>query len=328
MYRLLVIGVGSIGERHTRCFLTTGRAEVSICEVGDDLRNRVAADYDVAAAYADLDSALANSFDAAVIATPAPLHIPMATRLAEAGIHLLIEKPLSTSLDGVDTLQETVARSGITASIGYTWRSHPALAKAREIIASGRYGRPLHLVARSGQHFPTYRPAYRDIYYARHESGGGAVQDALTHIVNAGEWLAGPVTRLAAQTAHQQLEGVEVEDTVTMIAQQGDVLASYSLCQHQAPNELEITVVCENGTVRMDARGSSCSTMTEPGGDWDVTTFPFPERDTMYITQANGFLDAVEGKIPPVCTLAEAAQTLRVNLATLRAARDRDWQDI
>ena len=61
---------------------------------------RIASQYGVARTYADLEEALGDSHDAAVIATPAHLHIPMATTLCEAGLHLLIEKPLSTGPGG------------------------------------------------------------------------------------------------------------------------------------------------------------------------------------------------------------------------------------
>src|SRR5688572_12399346 len=104
-HRVLVIGVGSIGERHLRCFGATGRAEPGFVEINDTLRASIAERYAAAAAHADLDTALRERYGLAVIATPAPLHIPQARRLVEAGLHVLIEKPLSTSLDGIDDLR-------------------------------------------------------------------------------------------------------------------------------------------------------------------------------------------------------------------------------
>ena len=64
------------------------------------------------------------------------------------------------------------------------------LAAMREAIHEGRFGRPVQLTLVAGQHFPTYRPTYRDTYYKDRAAGGGAVQDALTHHLNAVEWLA------------------------------------------------------------------------------------------------------------------------------------------
>jgi predicted dehydrogenase len=332
---VLVIGVGSIGERHLRCFQATGRCELSLVEINSALRQMIAERYGVQG-FASLDEALEQPIgsrpSAAVVCTPAHLHLPLATRLADAGIHLVIEKPLSTSLEGIDTLRQAIERRGVTCSVAYVYRAHPVLTAMREAIASGRFGQPLELVAVGGQHFPTYRPAYRDIYYKDRATGGGAIQDALTHIVNAGEWLVGPVTRLVADAAHQRLEGVSVEDTVHVLARhrfqdQPDVLASYSLNQHQAANENTITVVCERGTVRFEGHENRWRWLTTPGEAWHDEQHPPLERDAMFIAQANQFLDAVEGLRPVACSLAEGLQTLRVNLAAL-ASVDGGWQTI
>ena len=110
MKKVLVVGVGSIGQRHLRCFQQTGRAQVSLCEINPDLRRQVAEQYGVAQTYSDLDAALKDPPELTVIATPAPLHIPMAQKLAEAGVHLLVEKPLSTSLDGIDALGKILGK--------------------------------------------------------------------------------------------------------------------------------------------------------------------------------------------------------------------------
>src|SRR6516225_1831532 len=102
-HKALILGVGSIGERHLRCFQATGRAELSFVQINEALRQAVAQRHAVPRAFADLEAALAAGRpDVAVIATPAPSHVPLALRLAEAGAHLLIEKPLSTTPDGID----------------------------------------------------------------------------------------------------------------------------------------------------------------------------------------------------------------------------------
>jgi len=322
---VLIVGVGSIGERHLRCFQATGRANLSLCEINDELRERIAEQYGVVRSYADLETALTDSHEAAVIATPAHLHIPMAITLCEAGMHLLIEKPLSTGLEGIDSLEQALARRSLRAAVAYVLRHHPALQAMRGAIRDGRFGRPVQLVAVCGQHFPTYRPAYREIYYTDRATGGGAVQDALTHSMNAGQWLVGPIDRVAADVAHQVLDGVEVEDTVHVIARHGDLLASYSLNQYQAPNELVITVVCERGTCRLELHQHRWAWMTQPETPWQEERFAGLERDDVFVAQANAFLDVIDGRAEPTCTLQEAAQTLRTNLAVLASAEDGTW---
>jgi predicted dehydrogenase len=325
---VLIVGVGSIGERHLRCFGATGRAEMSFCEVNPALRQTVAQRYGTKRVFGRLEEALAERPAAVVICTPAHLHVPLAIAAANAGAHLLIEKPLSTSLEGIDTLQETAAKHALKVAVAYVYRAHPALTAMREAVRSGRFGEPVQIIADFGQHFPHYRPAYRDTYYKDRATGGGAVQDALTHALNAGEWLVEPITRLVADLGHKVLEGVTVEDTVHVLTRHGGVMGCFHLNQHQAPNESSLTVICQRGTARFEYHRSRWRWLTEPGQEWhDEDAIPL-ERDTLFVKQAESFLDVLDGRRPPLCTLDEAVQTLRVNLAILESAASGSWQVI
>ena len=336
-HSVMIIGVGSIGERHLRCFQATGRADVLFVEINDGLRKQISERYGVQG-FADLETALKHRPDSdpqqatrsavAVVATPANLHIPVAQRLAEAGFHLLIEKPLSTSTSGIDRLQQVVRERGLIVGVAYVYRCFPALSAMRDALLSGQFGKPVEIVAVCGQNFPTYSPAYRTTYYTDHATGGGAIQDALTHIINASEWLVGPVDRLVTDAAHQVLDGVTVEDTVHVLAHHGEVLGNYSLNQHQAPNEITLTVICKHGTVRWESHQNRWRWMTRPDEPWhDQPNDPMP-RDGAFIIQADRFLDAVENLAPPACTLEEGVQTLNVNLAALASVDQRCWQTI
>jgi predicted dehydrogenase len=328
---LLIVGVGSIGERHLRCFAATQRVRLSICELNDALRQNVATRYPVASAFKDLEAALeaqARSGAAVVICTPAHTHIPIAIQAAKAGAHLLIEKPLSTSLEGLADLKHEVGQRNLVASVAYVYRSHPVLAAMRDAIRSGRFGEPLEVVAVFGQHFPFYRPAYRQTYYTSRATGGGAIQDALTHVINAAEWVVGPVDSVVADADHQALEGVEVEDTVHVLTRHGRVMGSFSLNQHQAPNEGTLTVICRNGVARFEMHSCRWLWAMEPGAPWHTEPAGTLERDTLFTLQAGAFLDVLDGKGAPLCPLDQAVQTLRVNLAIMNSAANRAWQDV
>ena len=326
--RVLVIGGGSIGERHIRCFQRSGRADVALCEINASVCQRVADTYSLCDVFTDFDSAVASRPEIAVICTPAHLHVPMAGRVCDIGAHLLVEKPLSVSTDGVDKLISAVRERSLTAAVAYTYRAHPALVEMKRAIDEGRFGRPVHVVVVSGQHFPHYRPAYRETYYTDRATGGGAIQDGLTHLVNAVEWLVGPTTRVVADAEHAMLDGVDMEDTVNVIARHADVMTVYGFNQHQAPTETSLTVVCERGTARYEVNGQRWMSATDPGKDWSVEAeFPF-ERDDAFVRQANTFLDAVEGRATPVCSFEEGAQTLRAILAILKSTEIGAWAAI
>jgi predicted dehydrogenase len=323
--RVLVIGVGSIGERHVRCFQATGRADVAICEPDSAIRATIADRYGIAKCYTSFEKALEHPFDLAVVATPAPFHIPQARKLVEHGISPLIEKPLSLSLDGLPELEPSVAVRGITAGVAYPFRAHPSLAAMRAAILEGRFGRPLQVTVVAGQHFPTYRPAYREIYYRDRATGGGAIQDALTHMINAVEWIVGPTTSVVADAERLKLDGVAVEDTAHVIARNGDVLANYSLNQHQPANELSITVVCERGQSRFEGHRACWSWLSEVDGAWQEETTML-DRDTLFRRQAEEFIAAVDRRTQPLCTLAEGRATVETVLAILKSLTTKQWE--
>ena len=329
MHDILVIGAGSIGERHICCFLKTGRARVSVCEIDRALLGRIANDYDLSQACEDFGDALSSKPRAVVIATPAHLHVPMAIRAAEAGCHLLIEKPLSTDISGVEDLKRRVLEQRLVAEVGYTFRHHPLVAKVKDQIDQGCWGLPLQLTIVSGQHFPTYRPVYRDIYYARHETGGGAIQDALTHFLDTAQWWLGSIDRLTGDMEHLSLKGVEVEDTVNVLARHGNIMASYNFNQHQYPNESIFTLVCEKGTLRLELCSNRLRIMDRPDGEWEDEISNAFQRDNIFVSQANSFLDAIEGQPSISCTIDEAKHTIGCQMALLEEANQSPrWQTV
>ena len=121
-HQLLVVGVGSIGERHVRCFLATRRVHVSICDTNETHLRTVAERYDIQNSFNGFDQALDHAFAAVVIATPAHLHVPMAIQAAKAGCHLLIEKPLSVNLAGVDELLTVIKETQRNVMVAYVMR--------------------------------------------------------------------------------------------------------------------------------------------------------------------------------------------------------------
>lgn len=326
--RILVVGVGSIGERHVRCYRATGRTVVGVCEAHDERRNNVAARYDLCGAWSSLNEALVQSWDAVLIATPAHTHIPLALQVARAGFRLIIEKPLATSLDGVEELLSEVESRNLTCAVSYQYRAHPGVCAIKAALDLGRFGRPRQIYGMIAQHFPHYRPAYREVYFADRAQGGGAVQDAITHLLNLGEFLVGPINRLTVDAAHQQLDGVTVEDTVHVLTRQGDVMGAYALNLYQHPNESQVTVVCEGGTVRFELLKGRWRTMTEPEGTWEDHPCVLADRDAWYVANANAILDALAGRRPAPCTLRDGVQTLRVNLAALTSMETGAWQEI
>ena len=319
--KILIIGAGGIGERHLRCFQATGRADVSFCEPNDDRRQMLMKTYGCAG-YADLDAAFRlHAYEAAVICTPASTHIPSAHNCAERGLHVLIEKPLSTSLQGAMELHRAFLAAKCIARVAYVYRSILSIQKGRELVTSGLVGPIRHVTVTSGQHFPSFRPDYKEIYYGKRSTGGGAIQDALTHPVHAIEWTIGPISEVACFAGRQVLDGVEVEDTANLICRHvSGSLSSLTINQFQSPNEATITYHGSAGSIRVNVMRQQVGTLMLGESKWEWIEVPQGERDMIFVGQANSFIDATERLPDELCNLEEAIQTLRVNLAALESS--------
>lgn len=316
--RTLVVGGGSIGERHIRCFQEINRSEVSLCELdpirGGELAQRYQIPYE-----SDYERALTGNPDTVVICTPAPLHLPMALKAVRQGCHVLIEKPLSISEAGIAELAQEAASRQLVVGVAYVWLMHPVLRQAKQLLEAGRIGAPLQLLAQCGQDFASLRAGYEKTYYARHEMGGGAIQDGLTHVANVVEWLVGPTDSVLCEADHLSIPKVEVEDVVGVVARNSGAMVVYSFNQVQKPSEFCIDVHGTEGSLRLDLAGKRLGIFHQD--QWEYEEMPYADHDVLFRAQAAAFLDAAERGQPHTCSLQAGEQTLKFNLACLESAK-------
>ena len=153
-----VLGCGPIAQfahfeacqkgRNTRLF--------AICDIADDLRDRMEAIWQPAKAYSDYDAMLQDdAVDAVIIATADAFHVPMALRAVNAGKHVLIEKPLSHSLEECTSLQEVALKSNVVIQVAHNKRFDPGISFAKEFIDT-RLGEMLALKAWYGDNTHRY----------------------------------------------------------------------------------------------------------------------------------------------------------------------------
>lgn len=320
-HSVLIVGCGSIGERHLRCFLNTGRVSATACDRDQARLAQISATYAIPVT-TDADAALASGrFDTAIICAPAPAHVPLARRALAAGLHVLLEKPLSHSLDGVAELLAESTQSRCQVAVAYVYHVYPFLVAAQAFLTEASFGHVLHATVASVHPFHLLRPTYAQTYFRDRATGGGAIQDALTHVANWIEHVLGPTDSVVCDCAHLALADVDVEDTVHVHARHGRTLVSYALNQFQAPNESTIQFDAKGGSVKIEFHRQRWGTWATGAADWTWHEASVPERDTHFTAQAHAFLDQIEGQPPRLCSLAAAAQTLRFNLACLASAQ-------
>jgi predicted dehydrogenase len=137
LLRVGILGCGPIAQfAHFESAVKGRNTELyAICDVAEDLVQRMGDTYLPAKRFADYDAMLKDpDLDAVVIATSDAFHVPAAIRALQAGKHVLCEKPVATSVEDVQHLQQVVAESGRTLQIGHMKRFDPGLEAARDFV--------------------------------------------------------------------------------------------------------------------------------------------------------------------------------------------------
>jgi predicted dehydrogenase len=320
--RFLVVGCGSIGERHIRVFQQTTDWEIAAADPRSDRREFIRREYGVTETYDDLDEADLSSFAAVAVCTPTHMHVPQATSAVRAGCHVFLEKPLSTSMAGVDTLLDLVEEHGVVLQVGYVMRSHPCLRLVHGWVEAGEIGEVLAVRVKVGYYVPQYRPDYRDTYWVSAETGGGCILDA-SHQLDYVQWLMGIPDEVSCFAAHLGEWDVEhdVEDVAVILLKfPSGALADLQFNHFQRNYTHELELVGRKGTILWSYQDNEVAIYRLAEHQWERREFEL-ERDDLYRAQARSFAAAVRREAPPRVTGGDGECALRLALAALQSAR-------
>ncbi|MDQ3641354.1 MAG: Gfo/Idh/MocA family oxidoreductase [Actinomycetota bacterium] len=142
--RVAVVGYGYWGSKHVRVLSSMPGVSVTVVDPDPDRLAEARARYPGAGLAGELDDVL-DDVDAVVVATPPGSHASLARQVIDAGRHVLVEKPLTTSVADVESLVEVAASRGVHLMVGHTFEYNPAVWKLRELIRSGTLGRILYV---------------------------------------------------------------------------------------------------------------------------------------------------------------------------------------
>ncbi len=319
---ILIVGGGGIGERHLRVFGRLPGIETSLCEPRSDKSQELQSRYPVKHLFNDFNSLDLSQFDATVICAPTNGHVAMATRAAQQGCPFLLEKPLSTSLEGCDDLIALVEGKPLIAGVAYVMRHYPAIAEMKRLIDNGDIGEVRTITLEGGQYFPAIRPDYIHNYFSRYATGGGVLLDFMSHGINLVEWMNGREKEVSCFSDQLQLKNIETDDVGMFTARYKN--GSLGHIQQDAFRRdffLHITIVGSEGTLLFEYERQRMGHYPAGGSEWRWKGYSF-ERDDFFIAQAEGFLKALNGEEPVRCTLQEAKWTLGVVLAARKSARE------
>lgn len=153
--KIAVLGLGNMGRHHVRHLSDIEGAElVAVCDPSKERADAFAADY-TCNAYYDLDTLLATeTLDAIDITAPTSLHFKLAKQALEAGVSVLVEKPICETVEDANYLIELADSKNLTLMVGHIERFNPAVVAAKQLIDSGKLGQVSMVIARRAGRFP------------------------------------------------------------------------------------------------------------------------------------------------------------------------------
>ena len=320
--KILIVGLGSVGRRHLRNLAALGQRDVVLVRSGKSTLPE--SELEGYPAVHDLEAALQARPTAAVIATPTAMHLETAIPLARAGCHVLLEKPVSHSMHGVDELRQVAREGGARVMVAFQYRYHPGLQAVERWLRSGAIGRPFHARAHYGDYLPGWHPweDYRASYSARADQGGGVVM-TLCHPLDYLLWLLGAVEQVTASVGSRGDLGIGVEDTADALLEfESGATGSVHLDYLQRPAGHHLAILGTEGTITWDQADGAARLYRAAGGAHDLAEAPQGyERNHMFLAEMERFLAVVEGRESPWPGLEEGINALALGAAILESSR-------
>jgi predicted dehydrogenase len=314
----LICGLGSIGRRHLRHLRALGveridawrTGKATLPDFGQPMPDHV---------YGTLEESLDQGPDIVIVANPSSLHLETARAAIQSGCHVLVEKPFTHTMDGVDAFQKATHESGAVVAVGCNMRFHPLLRVARSYVEAKDkdLGDALHCRIHFHANIPDWHPweDFRSSYVARADMGGGA---ALTHIheIDYALWLFGPAPRARVMASPLHPLSTDVDEiTSILLGHSSGVQTHISLSLCATPPSRGFEIVFANGTLRVDLLAGTCH-LHRPAQPAEVVgSASIGDVDDTYRLQLINFVAAIHG-VPNAMVVGvdDAIQAVRIAL--------------
>ena len=252
--KFAIVGAGNSGKLHAKAISHIGEARLVAVVSRSKERARVLAEPAGAVWYTDYAEMLRDeNVDVVNICTPSGTHGEIAVAAAQAGKHVLIEKPIEITLDRADEIIEACRQRGVKLGVIFQYRFGKGVQKAKEAIEAGRLGRLILCSA----YVKWYRTQeYYDAGGWRGTwamDGGGVLMNQTIHTIDLLQWLGGAVKSVYAHTrtlAHR----METEDTaVALLTYKSGALGVIEGTTSAWPGQPSKLEICgDNGTIVLE----------------------------------------------------------------------------
>ncbi|QMU96356.1 Gfo/Idh/MocA family oxidoreductase [Microbacterium esteraromaticum] len=316
--RIGLIGAGAVAPFHIAAAATLDGIELTaVCDI-DETTARRAASGSAAAVFTDHRTMLeAGVIDAVIVNTPHALHLPMAQDAATAGVHVMVEKPMATTVDDCDRLISACTQAGVALTVGHIQHFMPDKLAARRVIDSGELG-AVRMIRdnRSTDYRPGTRPEW---FFSPTIAGGGALMNIGGHCLDRSLWLGdGRAVEVLASAVNRFGSPVETDGGMLVRLDNG-VGVTIAVISDPATRGDAMSVVCDEGVIELDPRQGATvhvdgrSRIVHVAGEHDI--------QQAFTAQLADFA-AVIGGADPAVPLGHARHVIEVVLAAYRSAQE------
>ena len=324
MMKILIAGLGSIGRRHLRNFQTLNAGECVLLRT----RRSTLPDDELAGLLTEHNLAEAlqkHKPDIVVVSNPTSLHLDVAIPAAETGCHLLLEKPISRTMDRVSTLADIVKQQDVKVLVGFQFRFHPGLRHIKQLLDDDAIGPVISVHVHWGEYLPAWHPweDYRIGYAARSDLGGGVLL-TLCHPFDYLRWLIGEVKAVSAMTAQEGGLDIEVEDTANvMLRFANGALGTVHLDYVQRPPTHTLQITGQRGRILWDNADGAVHWYQTGTETWETAEMaPDFDRNTLFIQEVQHLLNCVENETEPCVNLADGIAAQKIVLAAKESSTE------
>lgn len=340
MLRIGIVGTGGIADAHIEGY----RAFPDECEItalADVVPGRAAQKAEAfalggARVFDDPVAMIASGLvDLVSIATPPSTHAALAIAALDAGVHVLVEKPMAPSLEECDAMLAAQERSGKVLSVVAQNRFRDDMATLKEVVDSGLLGSISHVRVDSAwwRGLPYYDLWWRGTW---EKEGGGCTLNHAIHHIDLLLWLLGSPTEITAMLANAQHDNAEVEDLSVAVFRYDRALAQLTSSVVHHGEEQAIVIQGAHARVSQPfsavAERSRPDGFPQPGGDPDVVARldafvagRTPLAHLGHEGQIGDLLSAIRDNRPPIAGGQDGRNAIEVVTAVYKAGFEREF---
>ena len=319
--KVLVVGYGSIGKRHTNNLISLGCSEIIICTQNKEALKLQKKGIKI---YSSITQALKEKPDISIICNETSYHVKTAIKLAENGSHLFIEKPLSNSLNNIKELMKTVQKKKLITMVGCNMRFHDGIKKIKNMIEKNEVGRIFSVIVENGSYMPDWHPweDYRISYASRKKLGGGVVLTQI-HEIDYLYWFFGKVDEVFSFTEKLSDLELDVEDySGSLLKFKNKILAEVHLDYFQKPNVRNCKIIGTKGKIIWNWDNNHLQVFKNNKNKFFTKNIDKKfERNTMFLAEMKYFLNCVKKKKTPINNIKEAYEIQKVALAVKNSSK-------